>query len=320
MEQKEETTKAKEKEKATTKEAKAKASTGVKDTTKDSTKAAKETTTKEDTTRAKEKATQDPKDMDQAKATKAKETTANQKEKETTTTQHATDVASLATGHKTAECQYHIGEGEELHPLEHEELPQDVNDTWNWYYEGEEGQHEVNYMEENWNDYDYDNSWDWNDNSYEDTANYIEGINESHLTIGHIRQSKSRLHKHKSKSLLGKRTTQTTSWDDHSKSFQQFLQEDTTQLHFDIAAAGQQQRNKKIEDTITHYIMYSNDRLRSIYTCLPEGLHARTTATTLWGVSSTALHGYQQEDPCLRNQVRSLQAGQLQDHDTILRL
>ena len=34
--------------------------------------------------------------MDQAKATKAKETTANQKEKETTTTQHAIDVASLA--------------------------------------------------------------------------------------------------------------------------------------------------------------------------------------------------------------------------------
>ena len=27
---------------------------------------------------------------------------------------------------------------------------------------------------------------------------------------------------------------------------------------FDIAAARQQQRNKKIEDTITHYIMYSN--------------------------------------------------------------
>ena len=98
--------KAKEKEKAATKEARAKANTGVKGTTKDSTKAAKETTTKEDTTRAKEKATQDPKDMDQAKATKAKETTAHQKEKEATTTQHAIDVASLATGHKTAECRY----------------------------------------------------------------------------------------------------------------------------------------------------------------------------------------------------------------------
>ena len=129
-----------------------------------------------------------------------------------------------------------------------------MNDTWDWYYEGEEGQHEVNYMEENWNDYGYDSSWDWNDNSHGDTANYIGGINESHLTTGH----KSRLHKHKSKSLLGKKTTLTTSWNDNSKSFQQFLEEDTTQLHFDIAAATQQQRNKKIKDTITHYIMYSN--------------------------------------------------------------
>ena len=153
-----------------------------------------------------------------------------------------------------------------LHPLEqeqanqdnNEELPQDLNGTWDWYYEGEEGQHEVNYMEENWNDYNYDNSWDWNDNSYEDTANYIGGINGSHLTIGHIRQAKSMLHKRKFKSLLGKKTTHATSWNDRSKSFQQFLQEDTTQLHFDIAAATQQQRNKKIEDTITHYIMYSN--------------------------------------------------------------
>ena len=56
--------------------------------------------------KSKGKATQDPKDMDQAKATKAKETTANQKEKETTITQHAIDVANQATGHKTAECQY----------------------------------------------------------------------------------------------------------------------------------------------------------------------------------------------------------------------
>ena len=133
-------------------------------------------------------------------------------------------------------------------------------------------------MEENWNDYDYDNSWDWNDNSYEDTANYIGGINESHLTIGHIRQANSRLHKHKSKSLLGKRTTHTTSWNDRSKSFQQFLQEDNTQPHFDIAAARQQQRNKKIEDYHTlHHVLQLQvipppvDRLRSIYTCLPEG-------------------------------------------------
>ena len=59
-------------------------------------------------------------------------------------------------------------------------------------------------MEENWNDYDYDN-----DNSYDDTANYMGGINESHLAMGHIRQANSRLHKHKSKSLLGKRPTHT---------------------------------------------------------------------------------------------------------------
>ena len=310
------------------KETKEKASAEANATTKDSTKAAKETTTKEDTTRAKEKATQDPNDMDQAKATKAKETTANQKEKETTTTQHAIDAASLATGHKV----WHIGEGEELHPLEqaqadhdnNEELPQDVNDAWDWRYEGEEGQHEVNYMEENWNDYDYDNSWDWNDNSYEDTANYIGGINESHLTIGHIRQANSRLHKHKSKSLLGKRTTHTTSlsWNDHSKSFQQFLQEDNTQPHFDIAAARQQQRNKKIEDTITHYTMYSNFKsYHHLFIDSGASTHVcpKDYAPDL-PLGSTTLHGYKQEDSCLRHQVRSLQAGQLQDHDTLLRL
>ena len=79
------------------------ASTEAKDTTRDSTKATKEATTKQGTTRAKEKATQDPKDLDQARATKAKETTAKHKEKEATTTRHATDVASLAMNHKTAE-------------------------------------------------------------------------------------------------------------------------------------------------------------------------------------------------------------------------
>ena len=83
---KEETTKAKEKARATTKGAEAKASTGAKDTTRDLPKATKEATTKEDTTRAHEKATQDPNTMDQARATKAKETTAKQKEKEATTT------------------------------------------------------------------------------------------------------------------------------------------------------------------------------------------------------------------------------------------
>ena len=83
----------------------------------------------------------------------------------------------------------------------------------------------MNYMEKNWNHYDYD-----------DTANYIGGINESHLTIGHIRQAKSR-------------------------------------LHFDIAAATQQQRNKKIEDTITHYIMYSNSKSYHHLLMTQEHLH-----------------------------------------------
>ena len=81
-----ETTKAKDKAKATTKETKAKASAEAKGATKGLTKATKEATTKEGTTRAKEKATQDPKAMDQAKDAKAKETTANQKEQEATTT------------------------------------------------------------------------------------------------------------------------------------------------------------------------------------------------------------------------------------------
>ena len=86
---------------------------------------------------------------------------------------------------------WHIGEGEELHSLEQEQA-------------------------------DQDNHEELNDNNYEDTAKYIGGIKESHLTIGHIRQAKSLLHKRKSKSLLGKKTTHTTSWNDHSKSFQQF--------------------------------------------------------------------------------------------------
>ena len=67
-------------------EAKAKANTGAKDTTRGLTKGAKEATTKEDTTRAKEQATEDPKAMDQARATKARETTAKHREKEATIT------------------------------------------------------------------------------------------------------------------------------------------------------------------------------------------------------------------------------------------
>ena len=52
---------------------------------------------------------------------------------------------------------WHIREGEELHPPDqeqtdqdnNEELPQDLNNTWDWYYEGEAGHgHEVNYMGE----------------------------------------------------------------------------------------------------------------------------------------------------------------------------
>ena len=170
-------------------------------------------------------------------------------------------------GHWAQDCcapVWHIGEGEELHPPDqeqdrdsNEELPQDLNDTSDSYYEEGHG-HDVSYMEESWNNYDYDNNWDWNDNSYEDAANYSGGINESHLTIGHVRQAKSLPCKHKPKSLLAKKTSHTTSWNDYSKSFQQFLQEDTTQLHFDIEAATQKQRQKKTDDNITHYIMYSN--------------------------------------------------------------
>ena len=98
---------------------------------------------------------------------------------------------------------------------------------------------------------------------------------------------------------LAKKATRTTSWNDHSKSFQQFLQEDTTQLHFDTAAATQQQRNKKIEDTVTHYIMYSNfesyhhlliDSGASTHVC--PTLRARPTATTLWRISSTTIHQF----------------------------
>ena len=168
-------TKAKEKAKTTTRGAKAKVNAGAKDTTSDLTKATKEATTTEDTTRAKEKATQDPKAMHQTKATKAKETTAKQEEWK----QQLQDMPPMWHARPLGpglQSVWHIGEVEELHPLEQEQAEQD--------------------------NYDYDNSWDWNDNSYEDTANYIGGINESHLTIGHIRQAKSLLHKHKSKSLL----------------------------------------------------------------------------------------------------------------------
>ena len=195
---KEKATKAKEKEKAATKEAGAKASTGVKDATKDSTKAAKETT---GYNKSKGKGYSGSKGYGSSKGYKGQGNCSKSKGKGSNN--YATCHRCGKPGHWAQDCRvpvWHIGEGEDLHPLEQEqadhdnndELPQDVNDTWDWYYEGEEGQHEVNYTEENWNDYDYDNSSDWNDNSYEDTANYIGGINESHLIIGHIRQAKSR--------------------------------------------------------------------------------------------------------------------------------
>ena len=140
------------------KEAKAKANTRAKDTTKDLTTATKEATTKEGATRAKEKATQDPKDMDQTKATKAKETTAKQKGKGSNN--YMTCHQCGKPGHWAQGCRvpvWRIGEGEELHPPDqeqadqdnNEELPQDLNDAWDWYYEGEEGHgREVKYMEE----------------------------------------------------------------------------------------------------------------------------------------------------------------------------
>ena len=52
--------------------------------------------------------------------------------------------------------------------------------------------------------------------------------------------------------------THTTSWNDHSTNYQQYLQEDRPQLHLNIAAATQQQKRGKLDNNITHYIMYSN--------------------------------------------------------------
>ena len=46
-------------------------------------------------------------------------------------------------------------------------------------------------MEESLNDYGWnDNSWDWHACNYEDVANYIVDIKESHLTSGYIKQAK----------------------------------------------------------------------------------------------------------------------------------
>ena len=85
--------------------------------------------------------------MDQAKATKAKETTANQKEKEATSTWHATGVANLATGHRTAESLYDTKEKEKNYMRQTKNkqirttmknIPEDLNDAWDWHYEGED--------------------------------------------------------------------------------------------------------------------------------------------------------------------------------------
>ena len=204
--------------------------------------------------KSKGKATQDPKAMDQTRAqrpTKLQQSIRKRK-------QQLHDMPpmwqALGPGLQSA-CVAHR-KGEELHPLEqeqadqdnNEELPQDVNDTWDWYYEGEGRQHEVNYMEENWNDYDYDNSWDLNDNNYEDTANYIGHTSplDTSDKQSHYYTSTNSNHYLERRNIMERPRLST------------IPQEDTTQLHFDIAAATQQQRNKKIEDTITHYIMCSN--------------------------------------------------------------
>ena len=125
----------------------------------DLTKATKGATTKEDTTRAKEKATQGPKAMDQTKATKAKETTAKQKDKEGSNNymkchrcgkrghwakdclarrrRRRTTSTRPRTSRTTPGSERHLGL-----------VLRKRRRTW------------TNYMEETWNDYDYDNSWD----------------------------------------------------------------------------------------------------------------------------------------------------------------
>ena len=59
-------------------------------------------------------------------------------------------------------------------------------------------------------------------------------------------------------------------------------------------------------------------RLWSIHACLSQRLRTRYTTSTLH-YHSTTLHSHKQVDPCLRNQVRALPEGQLQDHDSLLR-
>ena len=179
-------------------------------------------------------------------------------------------------------------------------------------------------MEESWNDYDCDNNWDWNDNSYEDTANYIGGTHKSHLTTGHIRQAKSLPRKHKPKSALGKKRHMQHHGTTAAKAFNSSYMR--TQRN--CASTWQQQRESKDKRRLmttshTTSCTRTSDHTttcRSTQECSPKGRRAGSTTATLCRTSSTPLHGYQQEDPCLQLQVCSLQAGQLRDRDTLLRL
>ena len=144
-------------------------------------------------------------------------------------------------------------------------------------------------MEKNWNDYDYDNSWDWNDSSYEDTANYIGGINKSHLTIGHIRQAKSLLHKAQ---------IQIATWQENNthnimerpqqelSTIPQRRHHTATLRHSSSNTTTKEQEDCGHHHTLHHVLQLQvipspAGRLRSIYTCLPEGLRARSTTADL---------------------------------------
>ena len=153
-------------------------------------------------------------------------------------------------------------------------------------------------MEDNWNDYDYDNSWattqaqiqttTWQENS---THNIMERPQQELSTIPPRRQN-------------------------------------TTALRHSLSAA-QQQRNNNIEDTITHYVMYSNfksyhhlpiDSGASVHVCPKD--YAPDQPLRPCGESVPQLYTVTNKKipVCLRHQVCSLQAGQLQDHDAPLRL
>ena len=149
-------------------------------------------------------------------------------------------------------------------------------------------------------------------------------IHASHLTIGHIRQAKSLPHKRKPESLLGKKASHTTSWNDRSNRFQQFQQEDTTQLRFDIAAATQKQRQNQIDDNITHYIMYSN--FKSYHRLLIEPgastyVYSKDYAPDLPPRPVPQLYTVTAKKiPVYGIKYVPYKQGQLQDHDALLRL